>query len=493
MNHAASLLWLAAGALLMGALARVPSIPIGMWLALVFLLHATRTLPLFPGLLYVWLALYVALAAGSSVSIPLAGPTYFAVVAFTAATVWLPFALDRLLVARIGGGWSTLIFPVAWVAIEFLRARFSPAATWGASAYTQYGNLPLMQMAAVTGIWGIAFVMAWCGSVVSYAWDQHFAWATVRPSVISYVALICAVMFAGSLRLVLAPSNRASIRAATLTYPKDLFVPGEMTRIAEGRLSATEHETLGAKMKRLQDSFLERSRREARAGARLVAWPEMNLLVFKEEESAFLERACALAADERVYLAMGVGAVQVGAPRPFENKLVLVDPSGRVQFSYRKSRPVAGWEASIMSVGDGHLPVAVTPDGRIAGAICFEMDFPDFMRQIGRSQADLWIVPANEWKGIERVHLEMAVFRAIENGVPVLRPASSGISAAFDPWGRVLAMADDAVPGGATMIAQVPIGHVRTLYTRIGDLFAWLCVAGAALALVAALLLPRGL
>ena len=112
------------------------------------------------------------------------------------------------------------------------------------------------------------------------------------------------------MRLALAPTDRASIRTATLNRPVDLFIPGEMTRIAEGRVSSDERQRLTDKLTRLHDWFLEGSRREARAGARLIVWPETNLLIFKEDEPAFLARAQRLAADERVYLAMGMGTVQ---------------------------------------------------------------------------------------------------------------------------------------------------------------------------------------
>jgi apolipoprotein N-acyltransferase len=72
----------------------------------------------------------------------------------------------------------------------------------------------------------------------------------------------------------------------------------------------------------------------------------------------------------------------------------------------------------------------------------------------------------------------MHVFRAIENGMPIVRAAANGLSAAVDPWGRVLGVADHLAQGDSTLVAQIPIGHVPTLYTRVGDLFAWLCVAG---------------
>jgi apolipoprotein N-acyltransferase len=169
--------------------------------------------------------------------------------------------------------------------------------------------------------------------------------------------------------------------------------------------------------------------------------------------------------------------------RPLENKLVLIDPTGRIIASYLKSHAVAGWEAGIMRPGNGRVPVVATPIGRIAAAICYDADFPEFIRQAGRSLADLLIVPANEWKEIKQIHAQMAAFRAIENGVALVRPAASGISSAVDPWGRVLGMADYFASGDRTLTVQVPMGGIRTLYARTGDLFAWLCVAGVVLAL----------
>ena len=71
---------------------------------------------------------------------------------------------------------------------------------------------------------------------------------------------------------------------------------------------------------------------------------------------------------------------------------------------------------------------------------------------------------------------------AAGTGAPLVRPASYGVSSAFDPWGRLLSTADYFAPGDGTMTVQVPIGRVGTLYASTGDLFAWLCVAGLVLA-----------
>jgi apolipoprotein N-acyltransferase len=118
---------------------------------------------------------------------------------------------------------------MAWVAFEFLQSRFTPNATWGSLAYTQYGNLPLMQLAAVTGIWGITFLMAWFASVINSA---------VRPLALGYAGLLCFVLLAGAVRISLTPSDRSTVRAAAVSFPRDLCPPGEVTRILEGRVEA---------------------------------------------------------------------------------------------------------------------------------------------------------------------------------------------------------------------------------------------------------------
>jgi apolipoprotein N-acyltransferase len=477
-----SLLCLAAGA---GLLALVPRIaaPPATWVALTLVLHASRTMPAWPGQAYLWIVLSLSTVAAYRGVIPAPDPIYFVLCALIATSVALPFVVDRLLAARFGALGSTLVFALAFVAVEFLRSRYAPPATWGSIAYTQFGFAPLMQIAAVVGIWGITFLVAWFAGTAELAWSRAFDWTVIRTPVLAFASVLALVVLGGTVRLALAPTDRSSMRTATLNRPVDLFIKGEMTRITEGRVTAEEYSQLAAKTKRLQDWFLDGSRREALAGARLIVFPEGNLLVFATDESDFLERAAAVARDERVYLAIGMGTIHLGEKLPFENKLVLIDSTGRTLVSYRKTHPANDWEAGIMRAGDGRVPIADTPEGRLAGAICFDADFPEFIRQAAQGSADLLIVPVNDWLDIKDLHFRMHAFRAIETGMPVVRAAASGISSAFDPWGRVLGVSDFFAPGDRTLTVQVPIGHVDTLYAKTGDLFAWLCVASVVLAI----------
>ena len=127
-----------------------------------------------------------------------------------------------------------------------------------------------------------------------------------------------------------------------------------------------------------------------------------------------------------------------------------------------------------------------TPFGRLAGAICFDVDFPSLVRQAGRGRADVFLGPADDWRAEDPVHAHDAAFRAIENGVALVHQASGGLALAVDYEGRVLASSDYYTTDAQVLVADVPTRGVGTIYATIGDLFAWLCiVALAALAVVA--------
>ena len=143
---------------------------------------------------------------------------------------------------------------------------------------------------------------------------------------------------------------------------------------------------------------------------------------------------------------------------------------------YFKSKPAPN-EPCI--AGEGNVAILDTPYGKIATVICYDMDFPRLVRQAGQAGADLMLVPINDWNEVKLMHRNMAVFRAIENGFSLVRANSyQGLSTAADYQGRILAMTDQYTTEERLMIADVPSQGVTTIYSRIGDLFAWLCMAG---------------
>ncbi|MFO1349634.1 MAG: nitrilase-related carbon-nitrogen hydrolase [Gammaproteobacteria bacterium] len=453
-------------------------VPLAAWLAPVFLLHCARGAQPSNGFLWFWLSLFIALSVGNRDVIPLPGPAFFGVVAAMAITMTLPFIADRLLAPHLSGFLSTLIFPASWIASEYVAACLNPYGTWGALGYTQYGNLPLMQLAAVTGIWGIGFLVTWFAAVINSAWDRQFDWGAIQNGVLPYVAVWSLVMLAGGARLAFSPEV-STVRIAGIGWPQGIIEPSEFMRVIAPDFSAAERKQVREKFVCVQDSFFERSQREVLTGAKIVVWPEANLMVLKEDEAAFLDRARRFARDNDIFLLMGMGVLEPVMPRPVENKAVLLNPAGETAFSYTKITAVPGFEASVNVRGQGPIPVADTPYGRIASPICFDLDFPQIIRQVGRSEAEIMLVPASDWKAITRLHQLMAEFRAVENGVAMFRITRWGGSGAIDPYGRRLAAMDDFTAQDSVMVAQVPASAgVDTIYVRMGDLFAWGCVVG---------------
>ncbi len=160
------------------------------------------------------------------------------------------------------------------------------------------------------------------------------------------------------------------------------------------------------------------------------------------------------------------------------NKVVLIEPSGAVAWEYLKAIPVPGAEEAITVKGDGVVRTLDTPYGRIGVVICFDADFPSLLRPAGQAGVDIMFIPGADWEAITPDHTQMAFFRDLENGFSVVRIAQNGLTAAADHQGRTLAWMNPFKTQDRTMLAHVPTQGARTLYATIGDVFAWLCIAG---------------
>lgn len=128
--------------------------------------------------------------------------------------------------------------------------------------------------------------------------------------------------------------------------------------------------------------------------------------------------------------------------------------------------------------GPGVIPTADTAYGRLATAICFDLNYPTTVRQVGQARADLVLVPASDWDSAKFTHAQMHVFRAIENGASMVRPTGQGISLAVDALGRVRGEVDYYATDEAVLVAAVPTQGVWTFYPVIGDIVAYLCATG---------------
>jgi apolipoprotein N-acyltransferase len=467
-----SYLWLAIGTLL----GFFWTIPLTFWLTPIFLLRFMRTQKVWRGLILVWLSSFLTLGISlygiMNAMMPTPLPVYVITMAITTLLFSAPpYLADRLLAPRLKGFAATLVFPLAVTAADFVSAKTNPLGSIGALAYFQYGNLALMQLLSITGIWGIAFLVSWLGPVINWAWERDFTWPEIRRGAAVYAGIMLLVMLYGGARLAFASPATGTVRMHGITAVDMRQNWSALNQVIEQE----GWEAMRQKTAEYHDLYFEETVREARAGAQLVHWPEQAVMVPGEDEPAFIARAQEIARQEGVYLAIAVGTV-FQDDRPWENKLIVIDPAGDIVLEHHKYA-LAALEGT--KGGDGILRTVETPFGTLSGIVCNDTNHEEMVLQAGRNGTDILLAPSLEYREIDPIHAHMAIYRAVENGVTVVRQADNGLSFVADPYGRVLAAVDHWTASERVLLAQVPAkSGVFTIYPYIGDLFAWLAIAG---------------
>src|SRR5688500_17981068 len=199
-------------------------VPVVAWVAPILLLRFTRTqhpvisLPV----------LVIVMSLGSLVALrggffPVAsGLGYALFVAGLGIGGAAPYAVDRLLAPRGGSVSQTLVFPAAVTATEFLATFGNAFGTAGSVAYSQYANLPLIQLVSVTGIWGLTFLVSWLAPVVNQVWENGPSRRATVVGPMLFLTALCAVLAFGGIRLAFPGTTSATVRVAALAPDREL-------------------------------------------------------------------------------------------------------------------------------------------------------------------------------------------------------------------------------------------------------------------------------
>ncbi|MEQ4726207.1 nitrilase-related carbon-nitrogen hydrolase [Nonomuraea sp. B19D2] len=473
-------LWLAAGAALLPFTFLQTTLPLAAWGAPVLLLRFTRTVRA----RWALPALVVASAAGTAISFrgALSGDQIAVLAAGGGVLGAVPYALDRLLGRWLSGLPRTLVFPAADVALAFLFST-GDNGTMGHPVGTQVGNLPLLQSVSVAGLWGLAFLIAWTAPVANEVWERGFDLRAAGWSAAVWACVLTAVLLLGGARLVFDRPAGPTVRVAALAPNRAASDAAMAARVVAGPRGAAERAELRRRyFTPMLDDLLDRTVTAARAGARIVVWSEAAAYDFAEEGAAVVERARAVAREERIYLQIGVVYLLPRELSPYvEIRAIMIDPGGTLVWNYLKtSTPVGDGNVP----GPGVVPIADTPYGRLATVICYDANFMPLVRQAGRAGADILLLPSSDWEPVTDALAQQAVLRGVENGMSVVRPARRGTSMAVDHQGRMIGYEASWFTGDArttdhAMVITVPVQGRLTYYGRwVGDAVAWLCLAG---------------
>jgi apolipoprotein N-acyltransferase len=432
-------------------------IPTFTWLFPVFMLMWVRSNNPSWGLLLSWVSSILAVAI---ITLPVAElwegtPIYWVVSGLVGSLYFLPFAVDRLVSHRLSGILSTLVFPLAWVTVEFLSSSSPYMGTAYVLALTQFNSPLITQISSVTGIWAITFLMVWLAPVVCLALENRFEWSRVARPVSLFLVVLIAVLCFGGIRLGLDRPASSTVRVAGVT-------------------ASSRDATLESGVS-LLSSYVPQA---AAAGARIVMMHEVGILIAAEDESALIEVGQELARQEGVYLLLGLQVENEDRSPPYEDNAVFISPDGELLSEYTKHRLMPN-EMGFYVRGKGPVPVVETPYGNIAVIICSDAGFPGFVRRnVGGTGVDILLMPAWDFRGAEQIWSHYIAFRAIENGFAMFRVVREGLTLAVDHQGRPLVQSNYFLNDQAIIYADLPTEGRETAYALLGDWFAWLSVAG---------------
>ncbi|HMK34058.1 MAG TPA: apolipoprotein N-acyltransferase [Desulfomonilaceae bacterium] len=377
-----------------------------------------------------------------------------------------------------------LTAPFIWTGIEYIRAVIFSGFPWDLAGYSQAGRLHVVQIADITGIYGISFLLLLVNGAAADLIQSVAQKKRPRLLMLGIAVLIAvsAIMYGQVRILEFSPASPSGESCPIGVLQGN--IPQEMKWEARTReLTFSTYERLGAAA--------------VREGARLLIWPETSVPVL------FGTRDPDTQQPGRISEILGVPML-VGAPYCetvdgndyYYNSALLMDGvnlTGRYDkihlVPFGEYMPLSwllplgpGIAAREADYSPGHFMTVLSVPGCVPFSvlICYEAIFPDLARAALANGAQLLVNITNDgWfgdTGAPYQHLAMAKLRSVENRVWLLRSANTGISAAFDPAGNMVTSIPLQKEG--YFVVTVPrAGRAGSFYCSFGDIFAWLCVA----------------
>jgi apolipoprotein N-acyltransferase len=468
-------------------------VEIAVWLSPLFLLRFFREVKLWRALLFALPCVVAVSLLADKGMMPFPMSIAIILTVINSAIALIPYLTDRLLSRSLPASVKTLLFPSVAVAVEAFLASFFTGGTWGNVAYG-IQDLALLQLVSVTGLWGMMFLVYWVASVINEIWEHRRCLGDIRKLLTIFVVIFIIIYAYGLFRLHYEKTGENTARVAGITPGPEHRA--EMMEIFGKIFSARQRGTFDAggirdAIEKKYQELLSESIKMAESGVEIVVWSEGATFIFDSDEEAYIQLAVRSAQEHEFYLGMSIAVLNdnsldlVENNQPFlKNKLLLIGPGGHIDWEYLKLNLAPGYERAMTIPGDGILKSTNTVMGTVTGAICYDLDFPQYIRQAGMMKSDLLVAPSNDWPEIKYTHAKMARLRAIENGISMLRPASSGLSTAVDPYGNIVACVDDFTSNGAPLVAVLPMGSVQTLYTLLGNFWTWICALGGSILIV---------
>jgi apolipoprotein N-acyltransferase len=375
------------------------------------------------------------------------------------------------------------ILPGAWSVLEYTRAHLFTGFGWASLGYSQYLNLPFIQVADLAGVYGVSFVIVLVNAGVFILLQKEISLNLRLKQALVAVVVLLAVLFYGFIRL-----NKVN----SLSQKLDLNLGVVQSNIdQELKWSEDNRDFIMAR-------FMETTARlSGTDNPDLIIWPEAALPVVLEEQPRYFKLVQDFNRGLRSQLLLGAVRTE---NQKYYNSALLLSAKSDILAVYNKLhlvpfgeyipfRGVFPFLESIAPIGDISpgkdytlFPVAAKKASfsvKCAVLICFEDLFPELARSFVKQGAGLLVNITNDaWykkTSAPRQHLQASVFRALENRVFLARSANTGISGFIAPSGKILSLVEkggeNTFIGGFSSCQFQDCALRNTFYTRYGDVF----------------------
>lgn len=401
-----------------------------------------------------------------------------------------------------------LLGAAVWVGLEMILARIFGGFPWDLLGVSQHQLVPLIQVASVTGVYGVSFVMVWFSLSLVSAGVMIFRRPTLRSVWVVELflpILVVAALFNFGFRQVRHGVAPERTLRATLVQPS---IPQTLIWNPAG-----DEERFAALLHLCEQALTNRTD--------LLIWPESAIPKLLRWDKNTYEAVSDLARRHHVWMIVGADDMERprGSHKPedatYFNSSFLISPEGKLIEYYRKRSlvifgeyiplqhwlPFLSWFTPIQggfTPGDRAVPFELSDLGvKTSVLICFEDVFPQIGRDSVEPDTDFLVNITNDgWFGESAAQWQQAataVFRTVENRVPLVRCTNTGLTCWIDAWGRMRDIFRDSkgsIYGEGFLTVELPVLSAAerggpTFYNRHGDWFGWSCVAlfGGVLAL----------
>lgn len=397
----------------------------------------------------------------------------------------LYFAIFGLLITNYElriTSYGLLFIPSVWVLLEYVRGWLFTGFPWALLGYSQYLNLPVIQIADISGAWGVSFLVMLVNVAIYSAVGKI---KKITPAII----ILFFTLTYGYFKLL--PANLQTGKPATIRVS---VIQGNIPQELKWDNRYDQF---------ILDKYAGLTMLAAREYPDLIVWPEAAAPGILGENDEIFQKTFSLVRKVNIPLVTGAVIEEKGL---YFGSALLIDGAGEIAGRYDKLHLVPFGEyiplkkqlpflETVVPIGDIErgktftifsLPTAycLLPT-KFAVLDCFEDVFPGLAGEFTRLGADLLINITNDaWykeTSAPWQHLQASVFRAVENRRPVARAANTGISCFISPEGRIISMVTDKagkntfVSGYKTHEIEITKG-IYSFYTRYGDIFIVVCL-----------------